>query len=104
MTPREFMAAWNGWSEQRKDHAELLRNIAYGSSKFNAAATAMSKEQSRSISKHKFPWQKQNSTSNKKEEVSEETKQKWLDFFNKEAKAIYDMNGNKIKDIENNGT
>lgn len=57
MTPREFFNAWIGHSESETERMEAIRNITYGASRYNAANTAFSKKQAKSISKHKFPWE-----------------------------------------------
>lgn len=58
MTPREFFNAWIGAAEDRSDRAEAQRDVIFSAHRFSASATAMSKEASRKISRHKFPWEK----------------------------------------------
>lgn len=96
MTPREFMAAWSGYNEQRNDHSKLMRNLLYGSSRFNASATAMSKDQARSISNYKFPWESKEEASNSSAKpVSEEEKEKWRKWFRKRhGKKKVEKDGN----------
>ena len=62
MTPREFFNAWAGWSEAESDRIEAqhksARAIAFAAARYHAANTAMSKKQSKAISRQKFDWEK----------------------------------------------
>lgn len=58
MTLREFLNAWIGAAEDRSERAEATRDIVFSAHRFSASATAMSKEASRKIARHKFPWER----------------------------------------------
>lgn len=67
MTPREFFNAWLGYQDGKTEDMEATRAIIYGASRFNAASTAMSKEQATSIGRHRFPWEKSSGAKSRKE-------------------------------------
>lgn len=50
--------AIRGLYELEQQRHEVMRNIVFGASRFNASATAFSKDQSKAIGKHRFPWEK----------------------------------------------
>lgn len=58
MTIREFFNAWIGAADDRNVRIEGIRDICFSAHRFSAASTAMSKEASRKIANHKFPWEK----------------------------------------------
>lgn len=82
MTPREFFNAWIGYSETRNKNLEAIRDIVYGASKYNAANTAFSKDQSKAISRQKFPWEK----GHKKEPMSGKQIAQLLNLISKPEK------------------
>ena len=61
----EIEAALQGYADRLEDMAGLQ----YGAARWNAAATAMSKEASRKISRHEFPWEKKHPKQKKRVDV-----------------------------------
>lgn len=55
----ELKSAFTGHVRQERQRVESMRDMMYGAARFNAGATAFSKEQSRAVSRHRFPWETQ---------------------------------------------
>jgi len=62
MPLRHLMNFIEGAMEAKNIEYEMLRNITFGASKFNALASAQSKKQAQALKKHRFDWEKKKST------------------------------------------
>lgn len=58
MLPADFWLMCEGYSKYHTKEIEAIRDIVFSAHRFSASATAMSKEASRKIGRHRFPWEK----------------------------------------------
>ena len=65
----EVQAAIKGYSEHIDRQTKNQRAIVFGASRFNAAATAMSKKQAQKVSAYKFDWEKAERKAQTKKEM-----------------------------------